>query len=361
MTFVAVPPTDTPGTTTGRPPRSPLPVVLAALVAVALAFGSIAAALVAVDAGRDEDAARAAGRVASGSRLPDDLFRSLQDERNFGAVAIVGIDSALELPVTSFPQATAATDEALAGFRARLHDQGGAAQRAFGPIVDGLGAKLTALRAQVTGVGGERSVRQIDEAQSVFAGYKAQIDRLLSADRSIALAIDDPTLRRGVQLLDLGSRQEEQSGWLVREIVLLGITGDGVTDTGEARQLGQDLDALRAAGADIDRLATGAFVPAARSTAQARGAVAGVAEQALQSAEPKIVRAVDLGGTTDHNAFVTFRTGVVKVMDRHIAAEIAKARDRKTSATTVAVLLGVAALAATAATIALALTRRRPV
>jgi Nitrate and nitrite sensing len=358
MTFVAVPPTDTPGTTPGRPPRSPLPVVLAALVAVALAFGSLAAALVAVDAGRDEGAARAAGRAAFGSRLPDDLFRSLQDERNFGTVSIVGIDSALDLPVTSFPQATAATDAALAGFRARLHDQGRATRRAFGPIVDGLGAKLTALRAQVIGVRGERSVRQIDKAQSVFAGYKAQIDRLLSADRSIALAIDDPTLRRGVQLLDLGSRQEERSGSLVREIVVLGITGDGATDTGEARQLGQDLDALRATGADIDRLATGAFAPAARSTAEARGAAAGPAEEALLGGKPPMIQAVDLGGTTDHNAFVTFRTGVAKVMDRHVAAEIGEAHDREVSATTVAVLLGIAALAAAAATIALALTRR---
>lgn len=359
MTFVAVPPTDTPGTSTGRPRRSPLPIVLAALVALALALGAVAAVLVAIDAGRDEDAVRAAGRAAFGSRRSDDLLESLQDERNMGSVAVLGMEGAVARPVTSFPQATAATDEALARVRARLADEGGATRRAFAPIAEGLGVNLTRLRGQVTGVR-ERGLRQLDRAQGVYAGYKTQIDRLLAADRSIALAVDDPTLRRGARLLELGNRQEELSASLLRETVLMGVSGDRqATGTEEIRPTAEAVSALEATGAEIDALATGPFAPAARSTAEARDAALGRAKQALQTGTPPILRAVDLGGTSGR-AFTTFHDGVARVMDSHVAAGVGAARDRKASATTVAVLLGLAALAATAAAVVLALTRRRP-
>ena len=94
-----------------------------------------------------------------------------------------------------------------------------------------------------------------------FGGYTELIDLLFQANGQVALAIDDPTLRRGVELTDLASHQIENVARLIRVLLLAGVAG-GLTEPGRrARPPGSSARSRPAR--PVRQLGIGRYQPAA--------------------------------------------------------------------------------------------------
>ena len=63
----------------------------------------------------------------------------------------------------------------------------------------------------------------------VFDGYTALMDPIFAANKRVALAVDDPDLRRGAELVDLSARQTNLIAILVRDLLLAAVGGAGPT------------------------------------------------------------------------------------------------------------------------------------
>ena len=75
--------------------------------------------------------------LATASIGPGGLITTLQNERNYGSVWLLGFEATLQLPVTSFDEATAATDDAIATFRDDLDSKSAArCAETYAPALD---------------------------------------------------------------------------------------------------------------------------------------------------------------------------------------------------------------------------------
>ena len=154
------------------------------------------------------------------------MITTLQNERNYGSVWLLGFEATLQLPVTSFEEAEAATDDAIATFRADLDSKPAEVREAYAPALDDIEAQLGGLRETVDDLHRRRATpRHQAVSDPFFNGYTALIDELFTANGQAALAIDDPTLRRGVELTDLASHQIEHVARLTRVLLLAGVAG----------------------------------------------------------------------------------------------------------------------------------------
>ena len=105
------------------PRRIPIRFKLAAALAVpisALLLVSVLEVAQSVDANRETESQT---ELATASIGPGGVITTLQNERNYGSVWLLGFEATLQLPVTSFEEAEAATDDAIATFRGRPRQQ----------------------------------------------------------------------------------------------------------------------------------------------------------------------------------------------------------------------------------------------
>ncbi len=124
---------------------------------------------------------------------------------------------------------------------------------------------LDALRAEVDATpDANRTLRNIDAVSENFAGYSAIMDSLATANRQVALEVDDPQLRQGVELVDMNSQQTDLVAKLVRDQLLAQVGGpapNGVDTAAEVDVLASNVGQLRANYEDMASSATGEFVP----------------------------------------------------------------------------------------------------
>ncbi|MDD9370448.1 MAG: nitrate- and nitrite sensing domain-containing protein, partial [Acidimicrobiales bacterium] len=170
--------------------------------------------------------------LATASIGPGGLISSLQNERNYDSLYILGFEGALQLPVESPEEAADATDAAIAAFSAEVDSKGGDVAETYAPALDAITAEIGALRQMVTDMEGPRNETRTDVSDPFFNGLTDLIDTLFQANGQVALAIDDPTLRRGVELTDLTSHQMENIARTQRVILLAGV-GNGLRDAEE--------------------------------------------------------------------------------------------------------------------------------
>src|SRR5262245_45541994 len=251
----------------GARPEPPASRGRLAIAAVLLAMTLLATVFVGLAAwGSTQDLAdvRADLDTMAGPSLASDLVTGLQDERNYGAVYILGFENALELPVQSMDEATAATDEALAALRSNVVRQGGDVAAAYGEVLGGIDESLSDLRLIVDGVTGERGQNLTPMSEPLYIGYSTLIDHLMHAGDSMALAIDDSELSRGVRLHQLAVAQPELVGRIQRGLLLAGVGPGGSVDTAEeVASIAAYMAELEANEAEITGLATGIYDDAA--------------------------------------------------------------------------------------------------
>jgi signal transduction histidine kinase len=157
--------------------------------------------------------------MATAAVGPAGLMTGLQDERTWAVVELVGQEAAVTLGVTGYEETRAHTDEAVARFQREVASKGGAVADAYGPALQNL-AKLESLRQEIDANEAPRTIGDNNLfADQVFDRYAALITPFHEGNSRLALAIDDPTLRKGVELIDLASRQVETIALVMRGVI----------------------------------------------------------------------------------------------------------------------------------------------
>jgi Nitrate and nitrite sensing len=301
--------------------RVPIRMKLAGALAVPLVALVAVTALEVVQSVRDAELVRDQTELAEASIGPASVLSKVEDERNAAAVYLLGMENDFALPVEDNAAARAATDESIEVFRRDIERLGGAVEDAYGPALDDMAA-LDDLRAQIDGApDGSRGLGNIEAVSSNFDGYTAAMQPLFEANKQVALAIDDPDLRRGAELIDLGSRQTDIIATLVRDLLLAAVGGtspDGVNAPAEVSAVAAGLTELRANEQRLAAKGTGLYRELVEDLF-ADEAVANfppVVEQALTTG------AVDLDGVIRYSAgddpsgfgYTVFRGGVTEAL-----------------------------------------------
>ena len=213
--------------------RIPIRIKLAAALAIPITALLLVSMLEVIQSSQASKEIQEQTSLAETSIGPGGLVTVLQNERNYGAVWLLGFENALQLPVSSFEEAVTDTDASLAAFREEINRLGGSVKATYQPALEEIDAHLAELRNIVTSYTGERGQNNTATSEPFYKGYIALIDSLFEANGQVALAVDDSTLRRGVELTDLASRQIENTGRIIRIFLLAGVGPGGRLDTAE--------------------------------------------------------------------------------------------------------------------------------
>ncbi len=218
-----------------------LAVPLVALVAVA----GYEASQASLDAERVESEAEIA-TVAIG---PTSLTADLQNERNFTAIDLIGLSDAVTLEVSSVEEARQRTDAAVTDLRTFLEGRPQVLVDAFAPAFAALEADLADTRSLWDDYDGEKDVANQAMANEFFDRITAMTTAFFDATGSLAIGIDDNTLRNGAELVDQSSRRSEIQASIARVIIL-----DSLTEGGEAEARRQVASENAQAQTALDRI-----------------------------------------------------------------------------------------------------------
>jgi signal transduction histidine kinase len=164
--------------------------------------------------------------LATAAIGPSGLITALQNERNFTGLWLLGADGLVDLPVSDLSEARSTTDDARDAFAAEIEDKGDQVARIYGPGLAALD-QLDALRASVDAYDGPHIVTQFNEvANESFLGYTELVSALSDRNSEVITQVEDHELRRGVQLIDLSSREVDSIARFVRLSLLGAVTGD---------------------------------------------------------------------------------------------------------------------------------------
>jgi signal transduction histidine kinase len=189
----------------GRLRRIPIRLKLASALALPLAALAVVSVLELRDASHWVNELNRQADLARASIGPSGLVRSLQDERTWPAIELVGFTS-VNVPVTGYDETRAATDEAIAAFREQVDGADESVKEAFAPAMAGLDA-LRQLRADIDGNTAPHDGLNIGFASQVFDRYTAVIEPFFAAAERVSLSVDgDAELRQGTDLANVTSR-----------------------------------------------------------------------------------------------------------------------------------------------------------
>jgi signal transduction histidine kinase len=178
----------------------------------------------------DADRVRRQSALVAAADGPGGLLRSLQDERNWVAVELIGQAGLVEVDVEGYDETRRRTDEALTGFREFLdgsNDDTRSAYRSALASLDG----LAALRARIDAFDEPRTIDNAEFGDEMFEGYTATIEPFLDAVGTIAATVEDRDLRLGAELIATSSAQVEVVANLARRTLVYSLFTDGGVDT----------------------------------------------------------------------------------------------------------------------------------
>ena len=146
-----------------------------------------------------------------------------------------------------------------------------------------------------------------------FSSYTTIIDQLFAANGQSALSIDDPTLRRGVELTDLATHQIEYVARLTRILLLAGVSEGQRLDTSEeiaeaAGLLGQIENGVE----QVRELGTGRYQAAAQKVDEefAASGFTGLAQSAIDTGQVQVAETMASLSREDDEGYNGFRTSV---------------------------------------------------
>jgi len=158
---------------------------------------------------------------------PSALLTSLQDERNWAAVELIGQGGQVTVSVEGYPATRQNTDTALAGFQDLLDHSEERTRQAYAPAMDGLADQLAAVRQRIDGNTTERSILNAGFGNEIFDTYSRLIEPFFAGTTQISQEIDRPDLRQGAELIDLSARQVETVGNLIRQTIVTSLLTEG--------------------------------------------------------------------------------------------------------------------------------------
>lgn len=176
-------------------------------------------------AGNQLDMARRQHEQAEITAGPASLVGALQDERNYAAVWMIGLEAGADLRAKDNPSARATTDELLSEFRRRLEATEPEVQQTYRGALTSTEEMIGQIRARVDSTTG-RGKGQITKADGVFSDYSDLIDLFHDAnDRSLEL-IADTDLRSMGRSLAFQTRTADLQAQIFRDIAVPKITQD---------------------------------------------------------------------------------------------------------------------------------------
>jgi signal transduction histidine kinase len=206
------------------PKLFPVRVKLAAALAVPLAALMSLGAATVLETRADARQAAGQAELALATTGPGSLVRSLQAERNLSSLYLLDAVDVVDLPYETFDEVRPQVDAALRRFDARTRGAGGPIAAAYEPALEAFDG-LADLRATVDGYTGPRGFDNLT-AGEVFDRYAELVDQLLAAGRGISVAVDDPDLRRGAELVNQATHQSDTIAHLVRHLLLAAVGGE---------------------------------------------------------------------------------------------------------------------------------------
>jgi signal transduction histidine kinase len=182
----------------------------------------------------DEVAAvRRETQLAGAITGPAGIITRLQDERTWASIELVGMTSGYEVPMAGYPETRAATDEAIAAFRAEVESSGGAVESTYRDAIGALD-ELAAIRRDIDATPPERSVANMPLATAVYDRYSALVQALLDANARVTPQVEDGELRAGTQLANLATQQLELEAGISRTTVVSAmLSPNGIDTSGE--------------------------------------------------------------------------------------------------------------------------------
>jgi signal transduction histidine kinase len=297
------------------PRRIPIRLKLAAALAVPICALLLVSALEVAQSASDSSRTEEQTDLATASIGPGGIITALQNERNYGSVYILGYDGALQLPVASLDEAASETDDAVASFRAEIESKGGRVERTFAPALADIDEQIDGLREAPRSLDPDdpeaRKPTNTELSDPYFTGFTELINTLFMANGQVALSIDDPTLRRGVELTDLATHEIENVALLTRVVLLAGVS-DQLNEPGEIAEAAGLLGRVNDTYDDIEDLGTGRFrdaASAALETFDTSGYV-GLIEQAIAEDTVPLPEIISSLSREDDEGFNGFRTEV---------------------------------------------------
>src|SRR5262245_29467808 len=208
------------------PRRVSIRVKLAGALAVPLVALLIVSGLEVVRSLDRADKVRRQTDLATAAIGPSGLITALQNERNFTGLWLLGATDLVDLPVDDMTEARDATNAAREAFAAEIEAKGGQVARIYGPALAALD-QVDQLRASVDAYDGPHIVTEFNQvAEDSFVGYTELVSALSERTRDVITEVEDHDLRRGVQLIDLSSREVDTIARFVRVSLLAAVTGD---------------------------------------------------------------------------------------------------------------------------------------
>jgi signal transduction histidine kinase len=214
--------------------RVPIRLKLAAALSIPLLALTAVTVLEVLKSADEVDEIRDQTDLAKAAIGPSGLIASLQNERTWPGIDLVGFGGQVTVPVEGYEETRAETDRALDEFRERVTSEGDAIAAAYEPALAGL-VELEQLRADIDANVAAVNPRTLDNngdfSQQVFERYTTLIEPFIDATTRIALAIDDPELRQGTEMADASTRQIEVLSLLASKVIRDATTTEGGVDT----------------------------------------------------------------------------------------------------------------------------------
>jgi signal transduction histidine kinase len=211
-----------------------------------------------VDIDRHADQAAAEADIALAAIGPSGLMTALQDERSWAVVELVGQGENVNLAVVGYDDTRAITDDSIADFRAEVEQKGGDVAAAYRVALDTL-VDLEALREDIDVYDGEKSLVASDFADTIFRRYASIITPFQEGNTALALAVDDPDLRQGVELIDLIGREVETSAEMIRATIQAVLPPETEVNRTEIVQLSELSDRYLRYAHALEDLGTGEY------------------------------------------------------------------------------------------------------
>jgi signal transduction histidine kinase len=317
--------------------RVPIRMKLAGALAVPLAALVVVTSLEVVKSAREARSVRAQTELAEASVGPLSLLSVLEDERNAAAIHILGQTEGFALPEEDLTSTRERVDAAITEFRAEVAERGSDIAEAYAPALE-MTSQLATLRADTDDVPPEqRNLYNIEQATATFDGYSEIMRPFFDANKRVALAIDEPELRRGAELTDLSAHQTDLIAALVRDLLLAQVGGeapDGVNSPDEIAGISRRLAELRANEQLIATKATGAYRPLAEDLFSSEEIIEfpELVDEALATKSVEIgpVMTTSAGEDPETFGYTVFRTATTETL-RDQAADLeaaASARQR---------------------------------
>jgi signal transduction histidine kinase len=212
--------------------RVPIRMKLAAALAVPMVGLFLITTAEVVETTREVASVRSQTALARSALGPNGLITTLQNERTWAVVDLIGFQDDLQAPVVGYEDTRRQADQAIAAFRDTIADERRAVRDAYEPALANL-ARLTELRTSIDESTGPRNMSNLAFADEVYHGFAEAIGPFLDANALVSVAVDDAELREASSLVSNTSRQVETTSDLARSSILGIIVGGGLDDADE--------------------------------------------------------------------------------------------------------------------------------